>query len=200
MRTQGWALGALGLGLLLALVACVDNGPPPPLPPDRVLEESDRALRSQVEEAMVRAAERLELPLDRDRILFVSRGDLLVVHAPVSGFETLEVGADGHADVGMVYLRLPPTFTVKQFTGERKAIAPDFYAVRIYPPQTKAVLLNARGRPGATLRLDKAETWPSPWPQIDVTGCKVVLRYVQEQVFLGPPPILAEVPLDGCDD
>jgi hypothetical protein len=195
-------LGSLA-GLSAGITACgllFDTSPPPPPPPEERIEAADRELRAAITEAMLQAAEELGIRIDSERILFVSRDDLLVVHTPVSGFETLEVGADGHADVGMVYLRLPETFSVKRFTGERKPITPDFYVVRIYPPQTKAVLLNVHGRPGATVRLDRAKTWPSPRPQIDVTGCKILLRYVQEQVFLGPPPIRAEVPLDGCED
>ncbi len=200
MRWRAFPVAGCLVGILLGLAACIDEEVPPPPSPAQALEGANRELRATVTDAMLRAAEAMGIPIDRERIVFVSRDDLVVAHTPVSGFETLKVGADGHADVGLAYVSLPPTFAVKQFTGERKAIPPDFYVVRVYPPQSKVVLLNARGRPGATLRLDKAETWPSPRPQIDVTGCKVLLRYVQEQVFLGPPPIRAEVPLDWCED
>ena len=200
---QYLAIGSLA-GLAFGVTACTSlfgtSPPPPPPPPAEILEGANQELRAAITDAMLRAAEGLELPIDKDRIVFVSRDDLLVAHTPVSGFETLEVGSDGVADVGLVYLSLPVTANVKQFTGERKPIVPDFYVVRIYPPQSKVTLLNAFGRPGASLRLDKARTWPSPRPQIDVTGCKVLLRYVQEQIFLGPPPIRAEIPLDWCED
>lgn len=198
-------LGGL-LGLAVGMTACASlslfgpSSAPPAETPSEAIAKANEELRRAITEAMLRAAQTLGLAIDKERIVFVSRDDLVVAHTPVSGFETLEVGSDGVADVGLVYLRLPVTANVKQFTGERKPIPPDFYVVRIYPPQNKVTLLNAFGRPGATLRLDTAGTWPSPRPQIDVAGCKVLLRYVQEQTFLGPPPIRAEVPLDWCQD
>lgn len=201
---RAWLVIGTMAGVALGTTACASlfgtSPSPTPAMPSEIIEEANRELRAAITDAMLRAADELGLPIDGDRIVFVSRDDLLVAHTPVSGFETLEVGSDGVADVGLVYLSLPVTAGVKQFTGERKPIVPDFYVVRIYPPQSKVALLNVHGRPGATLRLDRASTWPSPRPQIDVTGCKVVLRYVQEQVFLGPPPIRAEVPLDWCED
>lgn len=188
----------LKAGMTLALVvmtvsACSLLNPPQPSTtgnPLQTMYTANQELRGRMERALGQAAESLRVSVRKDNIVFVSRDDLAVAHALVSGFDTLRLTEpDRIADVGLVYLQLPTKTRIPQ----------GFYKVRIFTLEAKSQLLDANGQAVAVLPLEKADDLPSSRPQIEVTGCRVTLIYQQAQQPLGPPPIQAAVPIDWCE-
>lgn len=183
--------------LLIPVVAAVSacsllNPPAPPSPPSNplmALSSADEQLREQVKLAMQRAAEEAGISIQANNLVFVSRDDIVVAHALVTGFDSLKLQQPNRvADVGFAFLALPAQLGVPR----------GFYKVRVFVPEARAELINADGSPVAVFPLEQGHELSSSRPLIYATGCRVTLIYQQVKQGLGITPIEAAVPLDWC--
>lgn len=172
-----------------------------PRKPSERIKTVDEQTRQDIKNAMKQVAEEnFDLRIDTENIALSSRDDLTVVSSLVADFQDLEhTGPQRTATVGLAYIALPPEARIKQVTGTRTTLPRKFYAVQIRSLTNKAHLINSFNQPGAIVQLQQADSLPSLQPQIEVSGCKVVLRYVQESETVGKPVIRAEVPIDWCE-
>ncbi len=189
---------AIALALVLGVLGCSLFAPPsePQAGEDQALAELRRGLLSQdgqgrerVRRALQQAARAARIELDESSFLYVSRDDLLVVHALVKGFETLRLKEPNRVgDVGLAFLALPP----------QAGLPPGFYKVTIRVLEAKASLWNVESRRTVTVPLERGQALPSPRPIAYVTGCRLELIYQQADPGHGLPPIQAAVVLDWC--
>lgn len=196
--------------VLLTLVAltasaCSLLSPTDPTPQTGVagMNAADGDLRSRMTSAMTQAASGLSVSIQANETAFLSRDNVTIAHALVTGFDTLQLSpSDRTAVLGLAYISLPQGAQVIQATGQRTGIPDGFYLVQIHTLQSRVHLIDtfrqASGGAAAILPLERAQTDASSEPQIMATGCRVELRYVQGQVHQGQPPIQAAVPLDWC--
>lgn len=203
MRTA--KLVALSAAVALVLSACSLLSPQedPPATGTSAINDADVELRSDTADAMTQAARDLNVSIQAEQTAYLSRDDLTVAHALVTGFDTLTLSdPDRIAVLGLAYVSLPRGAQVIQATGQRTGIPDGFYLVQVRTLQSRVHLIDvhrqAAGTAAAILPLEKAQTDPSSKPQLMATGCRVELRYVQGQVHQGQPPIRAAVPLDWC--
>lgn len=199
----------LKLTLLLALVGTATSACALLAPSEseatgsRAVETADDDLRGRVDTAMAQAADEMGVSIQSGQATYLSRDDLTIAHALVTGFDTLAPNdPDRVAVVGLAYLALPSGARVIQATGQRTGLSRGFYLVQIRPLESRIQLIDAShqasGEAAAILPFERAQTDPSSGPQIMASGCRVELRYVQEQVHQGQPPIQVAAPLDWC--
>lgn len=197
----------IGLLVALALVASACSLLSPQEEPSASgtsgMNTADSDLRSDMISAMTQAAQDLNVSIQADGTVYLSRDDLTIAHALVTGFDTLTLSEPNRiAVLGMAYVSLPSGAQVIQATGQRTGIPDGFYLVQIRTLESRVHLIDtfrqASGGAAAILPLEKAQTDASSEPQIMATGCRVELRYVQGQVHQDRPAIQAAVPLDWC--
>ena len=187
---------ALALVAVLALGGCSlfapspKTGQAPSLGELRqTLTSDDGQWREQIRRAMHEAAQAAKLELQEDTFLYVSRDDLLVVHALVAGFDALRLEEPNRVgDVGLAFLALP----------QQAGIPTGFYKITIRVLEAKADLWNVETHQIITVPLERGQALPSSRPIVYVTGCRVELIYQQADPGHGIPPIQAAVPLDWC--
>lgn len=126
-----WKLAGLLTLAALAASGCGLLSPPPPAqeaPP--TIQAADQQLRESLNAALQEAALELNMSIQTGDAAYVSRADLIVAHALVTGFDALQLREpDRIADVGLAYLELPDGARVKQTTGERTPIRDGYYKV-----------------------------------------------------------------------
>lgn len=198
-------LSMLSIAVALTASACSLLGPSeePSATGTAEMYAADGDLRIRMTDAMRRAAQDLGVSIQANQAVYLSRQDLAIAHAFVSGFDTLTVNEpDRVAVLGLAYISLPRGAQVIQATGQRTGISDGFYLVQVRTLESRVHLIDASrqasGGAAAILPLEKAQTDPNSEPQIMATGCRVELRYVQGQVHQGEPPIQAAVPVDWC--
>lgn len=198
-------LAAVLLAVTLVASACSLLGPTeePPATGTSGMNAADGDLRTDVISAMTQAAQDLNVSIQAEKTVYLSRADLSIAHALVTGFDTLTLREpDRIAVLGLAYISLPQGAQVIQATGQRTGIPDGFYLVQIRTLEARVHLIDtfrqAAGTAAAILPLEKAQTRSSSEPQIMATGCRVELRYVQGQVHQGRPAIQSAVPLDWC--
>jgi hypothetical protein len=177
-----------------ALSACSLFSPSPPPPPPvsdplASLVSADQGAKEQIRGAMQRAAEMAGLSIQSHNFVYASRDDVVVVHALVTGFDSLRLQEPNRVgDVGFVFVSLPPDGGIPR----------GFYKVRIFVFEAKAQLIDAQGNAVAVLPLERGHELSSSRPLVYVTGCRVTLIYQQVAPGAGIIPIQAAVPLDWC--
>ena len=203
MRTV--SLVVVLLAVTVGASACSLLGPTeePPATGTSGMNAADGKLRTDMIGAMTQAAQDLNVSIQANRTVYLSRDDLTIAHALVTGFDTLTLSDPNRiAVLGLAYVSLPSGAQVIQATGQRTGIPDGFYLVQIRTLESRVHLIDtfrqASGGAAAILPLEKAQTDASSEPQIMATGCRVELRYVQGQVHQGRPAIEAAVPLDWC--
>ena len=203
MRTVKLAAVLLAVTLVASGCSLLSPQEEPPATGTSGMNAADGELRADMISAMTQAARDLNVSIQANGTVYLSRNDLTIAHALVTGFDTLTLSEpDRIAVLGLAYISLPQGAQVIQATGQRTGIPDGFYLVQIRTLEARVHLIDtfrqASGGAAAILPLERAQTDPSSEPQIMATGCRVELRYVQGQVHQGQPPIQAAVPLDWC--
>lgn len=198
-------LAAVLLAVTVVASACSLLGPTeePPATGTSGMNAADGDLRTDMVSAMTQAAQELSVSIQATGTVYLSRDDLSIAHALVTGFDTLTLSEpDRIAVLGLAYISLPSGAQVLQATGQRTGIPDGFYLVQVRTLESRVHLIDtfrqASGGAAVILPLERAQTRASSEAQIMATGCRVELRYVQGQVHQGQPPIQAAVPLDWC--
>lgn len=202
MRRSQVALTFTLIAMALTITACSTLNPTQPAEPAsplQTLQFLKEQLTQRLPEVMQQVAEQFGIPIQPNNVAYVSGPNLTIASALVANFERVKrEGPDGTAVVGFVYLSLPEQARIKQVTGQRTALPHQFYTVQIRSFTGEVHLINRSGTSSAVVRLEQAHTLSSQQPQIDIAGCKVILRYVQTQRPQDSSPIKAAVPLDWC--